>query len=51
MVFNAIINAWKSRFRRDPQCIEERSSTRGKVGLHFSFITAACRRTYNGLAC
>jgi hypothetical protein len=51
MVFNAILNALKSGLQRDPQRIEERSSTRGKVGLHFSFITAACRRTYNGLAC
>jgi hypothetical protein len=62
MVFNAILNALKSGLQRDPQRIEERSSTRSlnvpksdpqrvEGGIPFFFLRLRMRRNHNGLAC
>jgi hypothetical protein len=62
MVFNPILNALKSGLQRDPQRIEERSSTRSlnasksdpqrvEGGIPFFFLRLRMRRNHNGLAC
>ena len=61
MVLNAILNALKSGLQRDPQRIEERSSTRSlnvpksdpqrvEGGIPFFFLRLRMRRNHNGLA-
>src|ERR1700730_18095816 len=62
MVLNAILNALKSGLQRDPQRIEERSSTRSlnasksdlqrvEGGVPFFLLRLRMRRNHNGLAC